>query len=79
MNDKVAILEDKGQGFFRVTHGGSVIAEFPYCTSFGEQGYMTRYCAKKLATKVARYVVSRGTFPTTKGIGLNQIYFNIHD
>lgn len=25
MNDKVAILEDKGFGFFRVTHCGSVI------------------------------------------------------
>lgn len=79
MNDKVAILEDKGQGFFRVTHCGSVIADFLYCTSFGEHGYMTRDSAKKLATKVARYVVSRGTFPTTKGIGLNQIYFNTND
>lgn len=28
MNDKVAILEDKGFGFFRVTHCGSVIADF---------------------------------------------------
>lgn len=28
---------------------------------------------------VARYIVSRGTFLTPKGIELNQIYFNIHD
>lgn len=42
MNDKVAILEDQGFGFFRVTHCGSVIADFLYCTGSGEQGYMTR-------------------------------------
>ena len=53
MNDKVAILEDKGFGFFRVTHCGSVIADFLYCTGSGEQGYMTRDSAKKLATKIA--------------------------
>lgn len=64
MNDKVAILEDKGFGFFRVTHCGSVIADFLYCTGSGEQGYMTRDSAKKLATKIARYIVSRGTVCT---------------
>lgn len=79
MNDKVAILEDKGFGFFRVTHCGSVIADFLYCTGSGEQGYMTRDSAKKLATKTARYIVSRGTIHTTKGVALNQIYFNINE
>ena len=79
MNDKVAILEDKGFGFFRVTHCGSVVADFLYCTGSGEQGYMTRDSAKKLATKVARYIVSRGTVRTTKGVTLNQIYFNNND
>ena len=72
MNDKVAILEDKGFGFFRVTHCGSVIADFLYCTGSGEQGYMTRDSAKKLATKIARYVVSRGTVCTIEGYHLTK-------
>lgn len=79
MNDKVAIMEDKGFGFFRVTHCGSVIADFLYCTGSGEQGYMTRDSAKKLATKIARYVVSRGTVCTIEGVSLNQIIFNIDE
>lgn len=79
MNDKVAILEDKGFGFFRVTHCGSVIADFLYCTGSGEQGYMTRDSAKKLVTKIARYVASRGTVCTIEGVSLNQIYFNTDD
>ena len=79
MNDKVAILEDKGFGFFRVTHCGSVIADFLYCTGSGEQGHMTRDSAKKLATKIASYVVSRGTVCTIEGVSLNQIYFNINE
>ena len=79
MNDKVAILEDKGFGFFRVTHCGSVVADFLYCTGSGEQGYMTRDSAKKLATKIARYIASRGTVCTIDGVSLNQIYFNTND
>ena len=72
MNDKVRIFEDKGFGFFRVTHCGSVIADFLYCTGSGEQGYMTRDSAKKLATKIARYVVSRGTVCTIEGYHLTK-------
>lgn len=74
MNDKVAILEDKGFGFFRVTHCGSVIADFLYCTGSGEQGYMTRDSAKKLATKIARYVVSRGTVCTIEEYHLTKSF-----
>ena len=79
MNDKVAILEDKGFGFFRVTHCGSVVADFLYCTCYCERGYMTRDSAKKLATKIARYIASRGTVCTIDGVSLNQIYFNTND
>lgn len=79
MNDKVAILEDKGFGFFRVTHCGSVVADFLYCTGSSEQGYMTRDAAKKLATKIARYIASRGTVCTIEGVSLNQIHFNTDD
>lgn len=70
MNDKVAILEDKGFGFFRVTHCGSVIADFLYCTGSGEQGYMTRDSAKKLAIKLARKIENSTTIKTKKGFKL---------
>ena len=70
MNDKVAILEDKGFGFFRVTHCGSVIADFLYCTSSGEQGYMTRDSAKKLATKIAHKIEKSTIIETEKGFKL---------
>jgi hypothetical protein len=77
MNDKVRIFEDVVGGRFEVVHDGAGVASFYYCTNENEQCYLSRKAAKKLATKVARYMVSRGTSPTTKGIGLNQIYFNI--
>ena len=69
-NDKVAILEDKGFGFFRVTHCGSVIADFLYCTGSGEQGYMTRDSAKKLATKIAHKIEKSTIIETEKGFKL---------
>lgn len=40
---------------------------------------MTRDSAKKLATKIARYIVSRGTVCTIEGVTLNQIIFNINE
>lgn len=70
MNDKVAILEDKGFGFFRVTHCGSVITDFLYCTGSGEQGYMTRDAAKKLATKIAHKIEKSTIIETEKGFKL---------
>lgn len=79
MNDKVRIFEDITGGRFEVVHNGTVVASFYYCIDENIPFYLSRKAAKKLATKVARYIVSRGTFLTTKGIGLNQIYFNIHD
>lgn len=68
MNDKVAILEDKGFGFFRVTHCGSVIADFLYCTGSGEQGYMTRDSAKKLAIELRDKIKKCTTEESDTGI-----------
>lgn len=67
MKDRVGIFEDKMSGLFEVCHNGTTVAEFQYCTNEEEQDYMTRNAAKKLALKIARYLISRGTFPTTKG------------
>lgn len=79
MNDKVRIFENIAGGKFEVVHNGNVVASFYYCIDENVPFYLSRKVAKKLATKVARYIVSRGTFLTPKGIELNQIYFNIHD
>ena len=78
MNDKVRIFEDIVRGRFEVVHDGAGVASFFYCTDEDEQCYLSRKAAKKLATKIARYLVSRGTVRTTKGVTLNQIYFNIN-
>lgn len=78
-NDKVAILEDKGFGFFRVTHCGSVIADFLYCTGSGEQGYMTRDSAKKLATKIVRHLIHTNPVMTERGIDLYPTDCTIQD
>ena len=72
MNDKVRIFENKMLGGFEVEYDGNAVAQFFYCTGSGEQGYMTRDSAKKLATKIARYIVSRGTVCTIEGVSLNQ-------
>ena len=79
MNDKVRIFENKTLGGFEVEYDGNVVAQFFYCTEWDERGFMTRDAAKKLATKIARYIVSRGTVCTIEGVALNQIYFNTDD
>lgn len=79
MNDKVRIFENKVLGGFEVEYDGNAVAQFFYCTEWDERGFMTRDSAKKLATKIARYVVSRGTVCTIEGVSLNQIIFNIDD
>lgn len=79
MNDKVRIFENKTLGGFEVEYDGIAVAQFFYYTEWDERDFMTRDAAKKLATKIARYIVSRGTIHTTKGVSLNQIYFNINE
>lgn len=79
MNDKVRIFENKTLGGFEVEYDGNAVAQFFYCTERDERGFMTRDAAKKLATKIARYIVSRGTIHTTKGVALAQIHFNINE
>lgn len=79
MNDKVRIFENKTLGGFEVEYDGIAVTQFFYCTEWDERDFMTRDAAKKLATKIARYIVSRGTIHTTKGVSLNQIYFNINE
>ena len=79
MNDKVRIFENKMLGGFEVEYDGIAVAQFFYYTEWDERGFMTRDAAKKLATKIARYVVSRGTVCTIEGVSLNQIYFNTDD
>jgi hypothetical protein len=61
MNDKVRIFENKTLGGFEVEYDGIAVAQFFYCTEWDERDFMTRDAAKKLATKIARYIVSRGT------------------
>ena len=78
-NDKVRIFENKTLGGFEVEYDGIAVAQFFYCTEWDERDFMTRDAAKKLATKIARYVVSRGTVCTIEGVSLNQIYFNTDD
>ena len=78
-NDKVRIFENKMLGGFEVEYDGIAVAQFFYCTEWDERDFMTRDAAKKLATKIARYVVSRGTVCTIEGVSLNQIYFNTDD
>lgn len=71
MNDKVAILEDKGFGFFRVTHCGSCVAVFNYCVA-DESGFFTKKQAKKLAIKLARKIEKSTVIETKMGIKLKR-------
>lgn len=77
--NEISIVDNKRVGILKVKYDGIAVAQFFYCTEWDERDFMTRDAAKKLATKIARYIVSRGTIHTTKGVALTQIYFNINE
>lgn len=77
MNDKVIIIEDKCQGIFNVPHEGNTIADFYYSTDVSELKYLSRDTAKKLAKKVARNLITRGTFTTIAGVTTHKFHIDI--
>lgn len=77
MNDKVIIIEDKCQGIFNVRHEGNIIANFYYSTDISDPKYLSRDTAKKLAKKVARNLITRGTFTTIAGVTTHKFHISI--
>jgi hypothetical protein len=77
MDNKVIIIEDKCQGIFNVCHEGNTIADFYYSTDISESKYLSRDTAKKLAKKVARYLLTQGTFTTIAGVTTHKFHIDI--
>jgi hypothetical protein len=77
MNDKVIIIEDKCQGIFNVRHEGNIIANFYYSADISDPKYLSRDTAKKLAKKVARNLITRGTFTTIAGVTTHKFHISI--